>query len=260
MKAVICAAGRGSRLSPLTDSAPKCLLPVYNQPMIMYSLSVIKQAGITDVCIVISAEHAHLFANLLQDGSDLGLNIVFKVQKEARGVCDAICAAKDFVANDNFVVLLGDNVMFDDISEYVTNFTSGSQLFLKEVKDPKPFGVAAFNGERISALVEKPENPPSNLIWTGCAIFDSNFFDLAKNINLSPRGEYETNDVIQKYIDLNQCLYAQLEYQWFDAGTFDRLYQASDFVAQISNSIKYDRQQNPLNRIASLRSFIKVSK
>ena len=259
MKAVICAAGKGARLAPLTEIAPKCLLPIYNVPMIMYPLSVVKQAGIKEVCIVISAEFAHLFANLLQDGSDLGLNITFKIQKETKGVCDAVCVAKDFVGDDNFMVLLGDNVMFDDVSQAVAKFEGGAKLFLTEVEDPRPFGVAKLDGDKLLALVEKPETPPSNLIWTGCAIFDSQFFDFAKNIDLSPRGEYETNDVIQQYIDQSTASYSSLRFQWFDAGTYQRLVQASQFVKTISNSLQYDRQQNPLNRIASLRSFIEVS-
>ena len=246
MKAVICAAGKGSRLAPLTNVAPKCLLPVYNMPMIMYPLSVAKNAGINDVCIVISAEHAHLFANLLADGSDLGLNITFKIQKEALGVCDAICSAKDFVGDENFLLLLGDNIMFDDLKESVDKFTSGAQLFLSHVQDPRAFGVAKLDGEKIVGMIEKPINPPSNLIWTGCAIFDNSFFDLAKTISMSERGEFETPDVIQKYIDLNQATYSQLKYNWFDCGTHKSLVEASGFVHKISNSLQYERHQNTI--------------
>ena len=157
MKAVICAAGKGSRLAPLTNVAPKCLLPVYNQPMIMYPLSAIKQAGITDVCIVVSPEHAHLFATLLADGSELGLNISFKIQKEALGVCDAIALTEDFVSGDDFMVMLGDNVMFDDLSDAVSNFKGGANLLLTEVSDPRPFGVAKFENEKLVQLLEKPQ-------------------------------------------------------------------------------------------------------
>lgn len=260
MKAVICAAGKGSRLAPLTNVAPKCLLPVYNQPMIMYPLSVVKQAGITDVCIVVSAEHSHLFATLLADGSDLGLNITFKIQKESLGVCDAIARTEDFVAGDDFCVILGDNVMFDDLSHAVNNFKGGANLLLTEVENPRPFGVAKFEDDKLIQLVEKPQNPPSNLVWIGCAMFDSKFFEYAKDIELSPRGEYETNDVIQKYIDNNQASFTRLEYKWFDAGTYESLMQASNFVKDMSNSLAYQRHQNPLSRISSLRSFIKVSK
>lgn len=260
MKAVICAAGKGSRLAPLTNVAPKCLLPVYNQPMIMYPLSAIKQAGITDVCIVVSPEHAHLFATLLADGSELGLNISFKIQKEALGVCDAIALTEDFVSGDDFMVMLGDNVMFDDLSDAVSNFKGGANLLLTEVSDPRPFGVAKFENEKLVQLVEKPQNPPSNLVWIGCAMFDSKFFAYARDIQLSPRGEFETNDVIQKYIEQNNANFTTLEYKWFDAGSYETLMQASNFVKETSNSLQYERHQNPLSRIASLRSSIEVSK
>ena len=259
MKAVICAAGKGSRLAPLTNVAPKCLLPVYNQPMIMYPLSAIKQAGIKDVCIIVSPEHAHLFAKLLADGSELDLNISFKIQKDPRGICDAIALAEDFVAGDNFCVMLGDNVMFDDLTQAVSEFRGGANILLTDVEDPRPFGVARFENEKLVQLEEKPQNPPSNLVWIGCAMFDAKFFDYARNIELSPRGEYETNDVIQKYIDNNHISYTTLEYKWFDAGSHETLMQASNFVKETSNSLQYVRHQNPLNRIASLRSSIEVS-
>ena len=261
MKAIICAAGLGTRLAPLTDAAPKCLLPVYNQPMIHYALSAIQATVISKVCIVIHPDYAHMFSQVVADGSDYGLDVTYKVQAEPSGVCDAIALCQDFIDGDNFLMLMGDNIIFDDLTQVTQDFESGCNILLTQVQDPRRFGVADFDeNNKLINLIEKPENPPSNFAWTGVALFDSKFFEYAKNIELSPRGEFETNDVIQQYIQAGTAECQSLVYPWFDAGTHHDLVRASSFVKSLVDTAKNsDRQHGSIADLATLRKAILIN-
>ena len=156
MKGVILAGGEGTRLHPNTKVTNKHLLPVYNQPMIYYSIQALLRAGISDILILPGKNHAGDFAKLLGSGRDFNANFTFKIQDHAGGLAYAVSLAKDFVGDDNFVVIFGDNILEDNITEDVENFEKGAKIFLKQVPDPERFGIAELDGEKVLNIVEKP--------------------------------------------------------------------------------------------------------
>lgn len=222
MKGIILAGGTGSRLYPLTKVTNKHLLPVGKYPMIFHAVNKLKQAGIYDILIVTGKEHMGEVVNLLGSGREIGVEFTFKVQDEAGGIAQALDLAKQFVGNDQMVVILGDNVFADDITPYVHNFREqkkGAKILLQEVHDPQRYGVAELNGDRIVSIEEKPKQPKSNLAVTGIYMFDATVFDIIKTLKPSGRGELEITDVNNAYIDRNELTYDVLQGWWTDAGT-----------------------------------------
>ncbi|EKD47739.1 MAG: hypothetical protein ACD_65C00311G0001, partial [uncultured bacterium] len=170
MKGIILAGGTGSRLFPLTKVANKHLLPVYDKPMIYYPILTLKKAGIKDILIVSGKGHVGGFLELLGSGKDFAVNLSYEIQEEAGGIAQALSLAENFASGEKIVVILGDNIFEDDISEYVSEFESeedGSAIFLKEVANPSSYGVAEFKNEKLIGIIEKPLNPPSSLAVTG---------------------------------------------------------------------------------------------
>ncbi|MBU1992614.1 MAG: sugar phosphate nucleotidyltransferase [Patescibacteria group bacterium] len=238
MKGIILAGGTGSRLRPLTKVTNKHLLPVYNKPMIYYPIRTLKQAGINEILIVSGKGHAGGFLELLGSGSSLGVDLSFDVQENAGGIAEALSLAESFAAGESVCVVLGDNIIFDDISGAVKEYESqggGAKIFLKSVPNPSSYGVAEISGDKIEKIIEKPENPPSDLAVIGCYLYDNRVFDVIKGLKPSGRNELEITDVNNFYIDQGSMTYNVLNGWWGDCGeSFDSLKEASDLVAKSS--------------------------
>lgn len=233
MKGVILAGGTGSRLYPLTKVTNKHLLPVGKYPMIFYSIYKLRNAGIESVLIVTGKEHMGDVVNLLGSGSDMGMSFTYKVQDEAGGIAQALNLAHHFVGEDQMVVILGDNVFEDNITPYVEKFRDqsvGAKILIQKVHDPKRFGVPTINGEKITDIQEKPQNPQSNYAVTGIYMFDAGVFDIIKTLKPSARGELEITDVNNAYIARGQLTYDILQGWWTDAGTHASLARANELA------------------------------
>ena len=232
MKGVILAGGTGSRMMPCTKVTNKHLLPVYNKPMIYYPLLTLINAGIKDILIVSGPGHAGDFVNLLGSGKEFGAKLSYEVQDEAGGIAQALGLAEKFVENDSICVILGDNIFQDNVKEHVDNFNNGCKIFLKrvDIDAAKRFGIAVVENDKVIYVEEKPENPRSDLAMTGLYLFDSNIFNIIRQLRPSGRGELEITDSIYWYVKENNCNYAMVEGYWSDAGTFDSLFRASWLV------------------------------
>ncbi len=239
IKGIVLAGGLGSRLRPLTKVTNKHLLPVYDRPMIYYPLETLRRAGIREVMLVTGGNSAGDFLRLLGSGADVGLdNISYAYQEGERGIADALRLCKRFADGDRIVVILGDNILEDDIAPYLREFEaqpSGARILLKTVDDPQRFGVPVFDHDRIVAIEEKPAQPKSRYAVAGVYMFDGRVFDFIADLEPSARGELEIADVHNRYIAQGDLRYNVLEGAWTDAGTFESLFRAGEFVARSRN-------------------------
>jgi len=233
MKGVILAGGFGTRLMPLTKITNKHLLPIYNKLMIHYPLQTLIDAGIKEILIVAGPEHAGDFLRLLGSGKEFGVRLFYEMQDEAGGIAQALSLAEDFVDNDNCIVILGDNILEDNIKEHVENFEKGSKIFLKKIPDPERFGVPELDeNNNVLSIEEKPKQPKSPYAVTGIYIYDSSVFDIIKTLKPSARGELEITDVNNAYIKKGQMKACFLKGFWTDAGTIESLHKASNLIAE----------------------------
>lgn len=234
MKGIILAGGLGTRLYPLTHVTNKHLLPIFDKPMIYYPISTFVSAGITEIMIVTSGPHVGDFLGVLKNGKELGVtHLEYSYQeKPDGGIADALSLCEDFADGGNVAVILGDNTTDADISHEVKSFQDGGMIFLKEVTDPKRFGVPEFDKDdnsKIIGIEEKPQDPKSNFAVTGLYIYDAKVFDYIKQIKPSDRGQLEITDVNNSYIKAGSLQWAPLKGFWSDAGTYDSLFEASEF-------------------------------
>lgn len=236
MKGVILAGGLGTRLLPLTKVTNKHLLPVYHKPMIYYPLEALVRAGLRDILIVTGGNSAGDFLKLLGNGRSFGLKHVHYTYQEGEGgIAHALSLAEDFADGDKLVVILGDNIIEQDIRPFVERFRrqkAGGRLLLKKVDDPERFGVAEINGKKIVRIVEKPKRPKSPYIVTGIYMYDNQVFDFIRTLRPSARAELEITDVNNRYLKKGLLEYDFLEGFWTDAGTFDSLLRANLLIAE----------------------------
>ena len=246
MKGIILAAGKGTRLYPVTLPVCKPLLPVYDKPLIYYSMQTLMQAGIRDVLIIIPPGEEHAFRNLFGDGSSLGISVSYMEQHVQRGIADAFILGEEFIAGDDVCLVLGDNIFFGPgfrrkLRKARRELESGGTIFGYYVDNPRPFGVVEFDHEgRAISIEEKPQNPKSNYIVPGLYFFDSRASEIAKNVKPSKRGELEITSVIEEYLNegtLNVITLGE-EYTWFDAGNADSLYTAAGEIRAVQRSGK----------------------
>lgn len=234
MKGVVLAGGLGTRLAPLTQITNKHLLPVYDKPMIYYPIETLVKAAITDIMIVTGGNSAGDFLRLLGNGQAFGLkDLYYSYQKGEGGIAEALSLAEHFADGEKIIVILGDNIVQDDISEYVDKFhhqKKGARILLKEVPDPERFGVPEIKKGKITKIEEKPKKPKSKYAVTGIYMYDSNVFHMIKTLKPSKRGELEISDVNNMYIEQGSLEYDVLEGFWTDAGTFESLFNAGQLV------------------------------
>lgn len=239
MKGVVLAGGLGTRLYPLTHATNKHLLPVYDKPMIYYPIQTLVKAGITEIMIIVSGPHSGDFIHVLKNGQDFGVkHLEYAYQeKPDGGIADALALAEHFTDNQDLAVILGDNTTDADISKPLADFKEGAMVFLKQVPDPKRFGVPRFDPAdktKIVEIIEKPKDPPSSYAVTGLYVYDHRVFDFIRKCdpNYSGRGELEITQVNNFYIQEGKLSWAELDGYWLDAGTFDTLYAANSHWAQ----------------------------
>jgi glucose-1-phosphate thymidylyltransferase len=236
MKGIIFAGGTATRLFPLTATTSKQLLPIYDRPMIFYPIQTLVQAGIKDIMIVSGKGHAGHFLELLGSGKDFGARFSYAVQETPGGIAQALGLCDDFVDRDKVVVMLGDNIVEDDISSAVVDFEKqdkGAKIFLTEVSNPSSFGVAEVDGSKIINIEEKPEKPKSNLAVIGLYMYDSQVWDVIVNLKPSGRGELEITDVNNFYVKQGTMTFQRLKGEWGDGGeSFASLLAAGNIMAK----------------------------
>ena len=239
MKGVVLAGGSGSRLYPLTRITNKHLLPVYDKPMIFYPIETLVRAGIHDIIVVTGGNNAGDFLRLLGNGRDFGLkHINYAYQDGVGGIGEALALTADFVGSDRCVLVLGDNIVEDDISEFVSHFESqqaGARIILKEIPEREHLvhlGVAVLDGQRVMRIEEKPQQPKSSYAVTGVYMYDSTVYDIVRNLAPSDRGELEISDVNNAYINRGLMEYDVLSGYWGDAGeSIDHYMTVINYVA-----------------------------
>ena len=234
MKGIILAGGHATRLRPLTKMTSKQLLPVYNKPMIYYPMNTLLSAGIKEVLIIIAPEYAGHFLNLLGSGQEFGPDIKFsyEVQDSPRGLTDAFIVGENFIGKDPVCMILGDNIFEHDFTDDIKTFEQGGRIFAIKVPDPERFGVVEFDeNNKVLSIEEKPKQPRSNFAIPGLYIFDNRVIEFAKQVQPSVRGELEITDLHKRYLGMGELDVRQVKGKWFDAGTFDSLLAASNFIA-----------------------------
>lgn len=237
MKGIILAGGTGSRLWPASLPISKILLPVYDKPMIYYPITTLLLAGIKDILIISNLNDLANFKKLLGDGSNIGVNFSYEVQKEPKGIADSFVIGEKFIGNDDVALILGDNIFhgfgFSSMLHSVIRNLDGATVFAYKVKDPQRFGVVEFDDDRKAiSLEEKPKNPKSDFAVTGLYFYDNNVIKYAKSLSPSERGELEITDLNKIYLNQGKLNVEILGrgFAWLDSGTHQCLLQASNFV------------------------------
>jgi glucose-1-phosphate thymidylyltransferase len=260
---VILAGGKGTRLSPITDSVSKHFLPLYDKPVIFYSLSVLMLMKIKNILIICNAKDLINYKKLLGNGSNYGINLNYKIQKKANGIPEAIPLSKNFVKNKNFVLILGDNFLYGNLlskilQEKAYDFQKGCQIFTYEVSRPELYGILIKNKNKLS-FIEKPKNSKSNKAVIGLYFFDGSSLKRYKYLNPSIRNETEIIDLIKSYNKTKEISHHHFErgFTWFDTGSYDELLEASNFVQIV------EKRQNTkiacLEEISLNNSWLKLS-
>jgi glucose-1-phosphate thymidylyltransferase len=235
LKGLVLTGGKGTRLRPFTYTGAKQLVPLANKPILFYALEELVSCGITDIALVVG-ETKDQVRDAVGDGSRFGARVTYIEQPAPLGIAHGIKIAEDFLAGAPFVLFLGDNFIKEGIGRYVEQFRSGSHnslVLLCPVERPQEFGVAEFEGERLSRVVEKPANPPSDLAVIGIYFFDSKVFDAIRQIKPSARGELEITDTIQRLIDDGLDVRAEvISGRWIDTGKHDDLLAANHLILE----------------------------
>jgi glucose-1-phosphate thymidylyltransferase len=237
MKGVILAGGTGSRLFPLTKVTNKHLLPVYNKPMICYPIECMVKAGIEEVLLVTGGNNSGEFIRLLGNGREFGLkNLNYTYQEGAGGIAQALGLAEHFAEGDSICLILGDNIVEFSIRDCCRRFRhqgQGAKILLSQVENPKAYGVAEMDGDRVVRIVEKPQNPKSNWAVIGIYFYDHNVFNIVSQLKPSARNELEITDVNNAYIERGEMTADKINGMWADAGeNIDFYLKACNLVAE----------------------------
>ena len=241
-KGIILAGGTGSRMSPLTKSTNKQLLPIYDKPLIYYPLSILLLSGIKEILIIVNKGQIQNFKKVLPDGKNLGIKIIYLEQKKPNGLAEAFIIGENFIGKDNVALILGDNFFYGqnltkNLKECV-KLKNGAKVFLHPVKNPSSYGVASINNKnKITKIIEKPKKTKSNLAVTGLYFFDNKVIELSKKLKPSKRNELEIVDLLNIYRRKNK-LTAEFIGRggvWLDAGSIEDYYNTTHFVSSIEN-------------------------
>ena len=260
MKGIILAGGSGTRLYPITRGISKQLMPVYDKPMIFYPLSILMLAGIQEIMIITTPEDSPQFQRLLGDGKDLGCRFEYAVQEVPNGLAQAFVIGADFIGNDKVALILGDNIFYGaGFGKLVESFNDveGAAVFAYEVHDPERYGVVEFDENNIAVSIEeKPKEPKSNFAVPGLYFYDNTVVEIAKNIEPSPRGEYEITDVNRVYLEQGKLSVGVMSRgtAWLDTGTFDSFADACEFVRVIEK--RQSQKIGCIEEIAYRKGFI----
>lgn len=242
MKGILLAGGLGTRLHPLTNAISKQALPIYDKPMIYYPLSVLMLADIKDILIISTQRDIKIFKDMFNDGSQLGINISYKVQDYPNGIAECFLLAKDFINDDNVCLILGDNIFyghdFVKILKNASQNNNGATIFGYHVSNPSDFGVIEFDeNNNVISIEEKPKHPKSNYAIVGLYFYDNDVVKIAQNIKPSSRGELEISDINSEYLKRKKLKVEIMGrgIAWLDTGTTKGLLDASNFVYAIQS-------------------------
>ena len=249
MKGIILCGGMGTRLLPLTKVTNKCLLPIYNKPMIYWPLQTLVESGIKDIMVVVGGNSASEFLRILGDGSDLGIkNLYYAYQKEAKGIANALALGENWADNEPVAVILGDNLFQNPIPYNVNEFErnpDGARIFLTESSKPECYGVVETSGENVISIEEKPKEPKSNQIATGLYLYDKNVWDYIRTLKPSKRNELEITDLNNRYLSIGKLKAVKLTGWWSDCGeSLDGYTQVCYTASQLGKM-----SENPKNAI-----------
>jgi glucose-1-phosphate thymidylyltransferase len=240
-KGILLSGGIGSRMSPITKSINKQLLPLYNKPLIFYSLSILMLAKIKDVLIVVNKGQLEQFKKILPNGDLIGIKIRYIEQKKPKGIPDAFLLGEKFIGKDNVALILGDNFFY---GQYLTQkllecvkMKSGAKVLLHKVNTPEKYGVAKLKKNKIIKIKEKPKKFISDMAITGIYFFDNKVVNLAKKLKPSKRGELEITDILNEYKDKNKLKadYIGRGGAWMDTGSIEDFLKTSNFVSAVEN-------------------------
>ena len=247
MKGIILAGGSGTRLYPITYAGNKHLMPLYNKPMIYYSLSILMLSKIKDILIITNPEDIVKYKKLLGNGEHYGINIQYAEQKEPNGLAEAFIIGEEFIGDDSVCLILGDNLLYGSgLTGFLLNAkeellkNGGAIVFGQYVRDPERYGVVKFNeNKEIEEIIEKPKIAPSHYAVIGLYYYDNSVVEIAKNVKPSNRGELEITDVNNAYLEKGKLKVKLLPRgtAWFDAGTHDSFLEASNFIAAVEKRI-----------------------
>lgn len=240
MKGIILAGGKATRLYPITRGVCKQMLPIYDKPMIYYPLSVLMLAGIRDILVISTPKDTPRFKDALGDGKDLGIKLLYAIQKEPKGIAESFIIAEKFIGRDSVCLILGDNIFYGDkLTEFFKESASlkeGASIFGYYVNNPERYGVIEFDKNRnVVSIEEKPKKPKSNWAICGLYFYDNDVVRIAKRLKPSGRGEREITDVNKVYLKMGKLKVQLLGrgYAWLDTGTYDSLIDASVFIKTI---------------------------
>lgn len=241
MKGIILAGGAGTRLYPVTKVYSKQLAMIYDKPLIYYPLSILMLAGMKDILIISNEETIPMYQKLFEDGSQVGLNIQYALQKAPNGIAESFLIGEGFIGNGGVTLILGDNIFYgklDYLYNALENNKDGATIFAYQVKDPNRYGIVEFdaNGKAIS-IEEKPKNPKSNFAVPGLYVYDNSVIEITKKLKPSPRGELEITDVNKVYLEKGKLNVGKIGrgVAWLDTGTPEALLQASNFFGVIED-------------------------
>jgi len=259
MKGLILSGGTGSRLRPITHTSAKQLVPVANKPVLFYAIEAMKQAGITDIGIVVGETQDEIMA-AVGDGSAWGIRITYIPQEAPLGLAHAVKISKPFLGDENFVMFLGDNLIKNGIVSLVKEFASrrpNAQILLAKVKDPERFGVAELNGGRVVRLTEKPKEPLSDLALVGVYMFDRNIWEAVANIKPSRRNELEITDAIQYLIEKGLTVEPHIiDGWWKDTGKLEDMLEANRIILETMES----RNEGEVDEASQIDGCVVVEK
>jgi len=236
LKGIILHGGHGTRLRPLTHTGPKQLLPIANKPMSQYCIESMKESGIVEIAIIIGGIGAQKVKDFYADGRKFGVNITYVEQDFPRGISHAISLCEDFIGNEKFLVFLGDNIIQKSIKDFSINFQKSNaeaSILLCEVDNPSRFGIADIQDGKIKKIMEKPENPPTNLAVTGIYFLTPIIFDIIKRLKPSRRNELEITDALDMLLNENHIItYNMITDYWKDTGTPEDIIHANGIILE----------------------------